>query len=129
VSVGLMKWNKVHFRVGRFVNANQPLVISCFCYGKPAHSDGLGVWGGRWVSYFGANGFTGVGVGITGSNPNQCHPDLQSMKRLEGSMMAIELDVCWLSHIPHLCVSKNTSLMRWRLSSREPTDICALDCD
>ena len=29
-SLGLMKWNKVHFRVGRFVNANQPLVISCF---------------------------------------------------------------------------------------------------
>lgn len=128
-SLGLMKWNKVHFRVGRFVNANEPLVISCFCYGQPPHSDGMGVWGGRWVSYFGANGFTGVGVGIRGSDPNHCHLDLQSIKRLEGSMMPIELDVCWLSHILRLCVGKNTTLMQWRLSSRGPTDTCPLDCD
>ena len=46
-SLGLMKWNKVHFRVGRFVNANQPLVISCFCYGQPPHSDGMGICEGK----------------------------------------------------------------------------------
>ena len=66
------------------------------------------------MSYFGANGFMGVGVGITGSDPYQCHLDLQSIKRLEGSMMPIELDVCWLPHILYLCVcvSKNTTLMQ-----------------
>ena len=42
-SLGLVKWNKVHFRVRRFVNANQPLVISYFCYGHPLHSDGMGI--------------------------------------------------------------------------------------
>jgi hypothetical protein len=40
---GLMEWNKEHFHVGRFVNANLPLVISCFCYGQPPHSDGMGI--------------------------------------------------------------------------------------
>jgi hypothetical protein len=42
-ALGFMKWNKVHFRVDRFGNANQPLVISCFCYGQPPHCDGMGI--------------------------------------------------------------------------------------